>query len=63
MCYNWLRRKVGNCSVASSLTVYQVFILGNVWEQLVECLVVLYETLQREKQVGQTESEPSRSFW
>lgn len=45
-------QNVRDCSVASSLTVYQVFILGNVRKQLVECLVVLYETLQRESGGG-----------
>lgn len=29
-----------------SPTVYQVFTVGNVWEQLVECFVVLHETLE-----------------
>lgn len=36
------------------LTMYQVFTLGNVWKQLVECLVVLYETLKNRNDKSNT---------
>lgn len=32
-----------------SPTMYQVFTLRNVWKQLVECLVVLHETLKERR--------------
>lgn len=44
--------------------MYQVLVLGNVWKQLVECLVVLYETLQGESGEGKKrESGPCLFFF
>lgn len=38
-------------------TMYQVFILRNVWKQLVECLVVLHETLKKKKKKRETKQK------
>lgn len=38
--------------------MYQVFVLRNVWKQLVECLVVLYETLQKKEKETKPKSGP-----
>lgn len=37
------------CVILPLPTMYQVFTLRNVCEQLVECLIVLYETLKVRK--------------
>lgn len=49
LCASFIHEVIHSLFLFGLPTMYQVFTLGNVWKQFVECLVVFYETLKREK--------------
>lgn len=49
LCGSFIKLVIPSFRFSFLPTMYQVFILRNVWKQLVECLVVLHETLKKKK--------------